>query len=135
MADEVFNGTDMVRQLLREGQSVTDEAGDALPHGVVEALNMIGFAGVLRNGVAPQLPVVPAPPCNQAFERMRGTPTLPGWCPTGWRDVIRQQFADTPAMIRDARRHRRCRPALGVGQTGMGCAEIIDRPDQIHTML
>ena len=50
MADEVFNGTDMVRQLLREGQSVTDEAGDALPHGVIEALNMMGFAGVLRNG-------------------------------------------------------------------------------------
>ena len=47
MADEVFNGTDMVRQLLREGQSVTDEAGDALPHCVIEALNMIGFAGVL----------------------------------------------------------------------------------------
>jgi hypothetical protein len=50
MADEVFNGTDMVRQLLREGQSVTDEAGDALPHGVIEALNMIGFAGVLCDG-------------------------------------------------------------------------------------
>ena len=43
MADEVFDGTDMVRQLFREGQSVTDEAGDALPHGVIEALNMIGF--------------------------------------------------------------------------------------------
>src|SRR5258706_1258145 len=85
--------------------------------------------------VAPQLTVVPAPPCNQASERMRGTPTLLGWCPTGWRYVIRQQFSDTPAMIRDARRHRRCRPALGVGQTGMGCTEIIDRPDQIHTML
>src|SRR6266436_7966991 len=67
--------------------------------------------------VAPHLTVVPAPPCNQAFERMRGTPTLLGGRPTGWRYVIRQQFADTPAMIRDARRHRRCRPALGVGQT------------------
>ena len=50
MADEVFDSTDMVRQLLREGQSVTDEAGDALPHGVIEALDMMGFAGVLRDG-------------------------------------------------------------------------------------
>src|ERR1700704_2370947 len=93
------------------------------------------FGRRLPPEVAPHLTVVPAPPCNQAFERMRGTPTLLGWCPTGWRYVIRQQFSDTPAMIRDARRHRRCRPALGVGQTGMGCAEIIDRSDQIHTML
>ena len=50
MADEVFDSTDMVRQLFREGQSVTDEAGDALPQRVIEALAMIGFAGVLRNG-------------------------------------------------------------------------------------
>ena len=50
MADEIFDGTDMVRQLFREGESVTDEAGDALPHGVIEALDMIGFAGVLRDG-------------------------------------------------------------------------------------
>ena len=49
MADEVFDGTDVVRQLFREGQCVPDEAGDALPHGVVEAFNMIGFAGVLRD--------------------------------------------------------------------------------------
>src|SRR5215510_1038306 len=50
MADEAFNGTDMVRQLLREGQSITDEAGDALPHRVIEALDMIGFAGLLGDG-------------------------------------------------------------------------------------
>ena len=50
MADEVFDGTDMVRQLFREGQRVTDEAGDALPQRVIEALDMIGFAGVLRDG-------------------------------------------------------------------------------------
>jgi len=42
MADEVFDSTDMVRQLFREGQRVTDEAGDALPQRVVEALDMIG---------------------------------------------------------------------------------------------
>ena len=50
MADEVFDSTDVVRQLFREGQSVTDEAGDALPHSVIEALDMIGFPGVLRDG-------------------------------------------------------------------------------------
>jgi hypothetical protein len=31
--------------------------------------------------VAPQLTVVPAPSCNQALERMRGTPSLWGWRP------------------------------------------------------
>ena len=51
MADEVFDSTDMVRQLLREGQSVTDEAGDTLPHSVIEALDMIGFAGLLCDGL------------------------------------------------------------------------------------
>jgi hypothetical protein len=50
MAEEVFDGTAMVCQLFREGQSVTDQAGDALPHGVIEALNMIGVAGVLCDG-------------------------------------------------------------------------------------
>src|SRR5215831_16542553 len=50
MADEVFDGTDVVRQVFREGQRVTDEAGDALPQRVIEALNMIGFAGVLCDG-------------------------------------------------------------------------------------
>ena len=50
MADEVFDGTDVVCQLFREGQRVTDEAGDALPHGVIEALDMIGFAGGLCDG-------------------------------------------------------------------------------------
>jgi hypothetical protein len=50
MADEVFDGADVVRQVFRECQRVMDEAGDALPHGVIEALDMIRFAGVLRNG-------------------------------------------------------------------------------------
>ena len=50
MAYEIFDGTDVVRQLFREDESVTDEAGDALPHGVIEALDMIRFAGVLRDG-------------------------------------------------------------------------------------
>ena len=50
MAYEIFDGTDVVCQLFRESQRVTDEAGDALPHGIIEALDMIGFAGVLRDG-------------------------------------------------------------------------------------
>ena len=49
MANEVFDGTDVVRQVFREGQRITDEAGDALPHSVIEALDMIRFAGVLRD--------------------------------------------------------------------------------------
>jgi len=49
--------------------------------------------------------------------------------------VIGQQFLHTPAMIRDASGHRRCGLATDLGQTRMRCAEIIDRTDQIHTML
>jgi hypothetical protein len=36
MADEVFDGPDMVRQLFGESQGVPDEAGDALPQRVNE---------------------------------------------------------------------------------------------------
>src|SRR5712691_2802376 len=85
--------------------------------------------------VAPQLTVVSAPPLNKAFERMRGTPTLLGWCPTRRRYVVRQQFSDTPAMIGDASSHCRCGRATGLGQTRVRCAEVRDRPAQIHAML
>src|SRR5262249_56340596 len=85
--------------------------------------------------VAPQLTVVSAPPLHKAFERMRGTPTLLGWCPTRRRYVIRQQFSDTPAMIGDASSHCRCGLATGLGQTRVRWAEVIDRPDQIHALL
>ena len=47
----------------------------------------------------------------------------------------RQEFLDGPAVVSDASGHCRRGPATGVGQTRMGCAEIIDRTDQIHTML
>ena len=50
MAYEVFDGTDMIGQLFGKGQGVTDEAGDTLPQRVIETLDMIGFAGVLRDG-------------------------------------------------------------------------------------
>ena len=50
MAYEIFDGTDMVRQLFGEGQGVTDEARDALPHRIVKPLNVIGFAGFFGDG-------------------------------------------------------------------------------------
>ena len=49
MADEVFDGTDVVCQLFREGQRVTDEAGDALPHGMyLIKNNLIFFSEILK---------------------------------------------------------------------------------------
>jgi len=50
VAYEVFDGTNMVRQLFGETPSVTDEAGDTLPQRVIEALDMVGCPGVLRDG-------------------------------------------------------------------------------------
>ncbi len=47
----------------------------------------------------------------------------------------RQQCLDDPAMSSETRGHRRCGPALGLGQAPVRCAEIIARPDQMHTML
>ena len=49
MTYEVLDGTNMVRQLFGEGEGVTDEAGDALAHCVVETLNVVGFPRVLRD--------------------------------------------------------------------------------------
>jgi len=40
--------------------------------------------------VTPQLTVVPAPSLDEAFERMRGTPTLFGRCPSRQRHMKRQ---------------------------------------------
>ena len=91
-----------------------------------------GWGG--HHQVAPQLTVVSTPSCNQALERMRGTPALRGWCPTRRGHMQRQQFPDRPAMIRDTSGHRWCDPATSVGQTRMRCAKIVDRTDQIHTM-
>jgi hypothetical protein len=51
IAYEVFDGPDLVRQLLGEGQSVPDETGDALPHRVVEMLDVAGFPRLLRDGL------------------------------------------------------------------------------------
>src|SRR5436309_3468353 len=88
-----------------------------------------------HNSVAPQLTVVFAPSFNQALDGMGGTPTLRGWCPTRWWHMKRQQLLHSPAMIRDASGHRWGGPAPDGGKTRMRGAKIIDRPDQIHTML
>src|SRR5438034_8788596 len=85
--------------------------------------------------VAPQLTVVSAPPRYEAFQRMRGTPTLLGGCPARRWYMKRQEFRDGPAVVSDTSGHRRCCPATGVGQTRMRCAEIIDRTDEIPAML
>jgi hypothetical protein len=85
--------------------------------------------------VALQLTVVSAPPRYEAFQRMRGTPTLLGECPVRRWYMKRQQFLDGPAVVRDTSGHRRCCPATGVGQTRLRCAEIIDRTDERHAML
>src|SRR5437870_9675573 len=45
-------------------------------------------------GVAPQLTVVSAPPRYEAFQRMRGTPTLLGWCPARRWYMKRRVFRD-----------------------------------------
>ena len=50
MAYEIFDGPDMIGQLFGKGEGVTYETGDALPQRVIETLDMIGFAGVLRDG-------------------------------------------------------------------------------------
>jgi hypothetical protein len=41
MADEVFDGPEMVRQLCGEGDGVPDKAGDALAHCIVETLAVV----------------------------------------------------------------------------------------------
>jgi hypothetical protein len=45
MADEELDGTDMVRELLGEGQCVAHQPGHTLAQGVVEPFDVIGFPG------------------------------------------------------------------------------------------
>ena len=49
MADEILDRTDVMGQFLGERQCFTDQTREALPQRVIEALDMIGFPGVLRN--------------------------------------------------------------------------------------
>ena len=53
------------------------------------ALRKSAFIAASTTRVAPQLTVVPAPPLNEAFECMRGTPTLLGWSPLRRWHVVR----------------------------------------------
>src|SRR5712691_3437968 len=85
--------------------------------------------------VAPQLTVVSAPPRHEAFQRMRGTSTLLGGCPSRGRDRTRQQFPDSPAMIGDASSHRRRLLATCHVQAFMRRAEVRDGADQGHPLL
>jgi hypothetical protein len=49
VADEKLDGTDVVRQFLRERERVAHQTRNALSQGVVEALDMIRVAGFRRN--------------------------------------------------------------------------------------
>ena len=90
MADEVFDSTDMARQLFREGQSVTDEAGDALPHGVIEALAMIGL-------VMLQICTLPLQSVNPNSYRLTNN-SITRSCI--WTDVEKQIVLRTRRLIR-----------------------------------
>src|SRR5512132_3235882 len=89
---------------------------------------------VMTFWVAPQLTVVSAPSCNQALERMRGTPSLRVWRPTRRWHMKRQQCPDRPAMIGDPSGHRRCLLATCHAQTLVRRAKVIDGADQVHPM-
>ena len=49
MAYKELDSTDVVCQLCGERQWVAHQTRHTLPQGVIEALDMIGFAGVLRD--------------------------------------------------------------------------------------
>jgi hypothetical protein len=48
VVDEERDGTDVVSQFLGERQRIAHQTRNALSQGVVEAFNVIGFAGFLR---------------------------------------------------------------------------------------
>ncbi len=49
MMHKIPNCPNVVTQLLGEGQGLTHQAPDPLPQGIVEALNIAGFASVLAH--------------------------------------------------------------------------------------
>ena len=53
MADEISYGTNVVGQFLGERQRFAGEMGQLLPQRVVEAFDVIGFPGLLRNHLVP----------------------------------------------------------------------------------
>jgi hypothetical protein len=50
MAEKELNGADVVGQLFGKRQRVAYQTGDTRPSRVIEALDVIGFAGFLRDG-------------------------------------------------------------------------------------
>jgi hypothetical protein len=53
VADKILDGTDVAGKFLGERPRVTCQTRYTLPEGVVEALEVMGCAGVLRNRVVP----------------------------------------------------------------------------------
>ena len=53
MADEEFNGSDMVGELLGKGQRIADQPCNTLPQRVVEPFDVIGFACLFCNSFVP----------------------------------------------------------------------------------
>ena len=50
MTDEVSYSADVILYILGEGQRATHQPRDPLSEGVIEALDVIGFAGALGDG-------------------------------------------------------------------------------------
>ena len=53
MANEIFDGADMIGEFFGEREGLSRQTGKALSQGVVEAFDVVGFAGLLRNGFVP----------------------------------------------------------------------------------
>src|SRR5262245_19398144 len=52
-ANEILDRTDVMRQFFGERESLTHQTGDTLPQGIVEPLDVIGFACFLGDGLVP----------------------------------------------------------------------------------
>jgi hypothetical protein len=50
VTNKILDGADVIRECFGEGEGLTHQAGHALSQRVIEALNVIGFPGVLRDG-------------------------------------------------------------------------------------
>ncbi len=82
------------------------------------------------------------PASHELLTSQRWTTALLGWSPTRWRNLTRQQFVYRPAMVSNAgsngRRARNpfvtaddARPTQGL----VICTEVVDRADQVQTVL
>jgi hypothetical protein len=57
VADEILDRTDVMGKFLGERQRSADRSRDALPRRVIEALDALGFPGVLCDGFVPLHPL------------------------------------------------------------------------------